>query len=72
MKVAYYQVKPMFVAVVTKAAFAKFTGASGLVIKIAPFPASDVTELPTTLIAVTVAHTGLKGSDRNVAAVSGW
>ena len=52
-----YQTNPILYPIVIEASFYKFTGASGFVIKIAPFPGSDTSELPTMFIACMVANT---------------
>ena len=46
------QVSPIFVASVTRATFARVTGASGLVSIIPPFPGVDASEGLTTLLAM--------------------
>lgn len=65
-----YQVRPIFSPFVIASTFCRFTGASGTVMITAPFPASDSSEVPTALVAETLAQTETPHSRSNGPAFS--
>lgn len=64
------QVKPICDPVVIDGTLARFNGASGEVSMIAPLPSGEKAVEPTTLVAVTLAHTEVPQSMLNGAALS--
>jgi hypothetical protein len=51
-----FQISPTYSEAVIDGIFARSVGASGVVRIIAPLPSSEIKELPTTLIATTLAY----------------